>query len=302
MRLPAEVRDGLDQALEQMDAGRIRAVEPVGGGCIADTARLITAGEASFFVKWSAADDGPVGMFDAEARSLTAIADTGVIRAPAVLNVRDGSDRADQPRWLLLEWLEPGHTAAHTWPYLAGALCDLHRTRGERWGWPAHNFIGRLPQRNDERSDWSGFWTEQRLEPQLRLACDNGLLDREARKRFERLYAALPEILAPAEADGPSLLHGDLWSGNLHVQRGGDPALIDPASYHGHREVDLAMTHLFGGFDSFFHAAYHERWPLAPGHERRRMVYQLYYLLVHVNLFGAGYRSRTLAALSSAGF
>lgn len=205
--------------------------------------------------------------------------------------------------WLLLEWLEPGPANPATWERLGVALARLHRTTDTLFGWPRHNFIGTLPQKNTPAPSWAAFWQTCRLQPQLDLALAGGVFGATEVARFEALFSALDDILAPARDDGPSLLHGDLWSGNLHVLRSGDPALIDPSSYFGHREVDLAMTQLFGGFDARFLHAYREAWPLADGFDRLRCpVYQLYYLLVHVNLFGGSYRGATLGALRAAGF
>ena len=167
------------------------------------------------------------------------------------------------------------------------------------WGWARANFIGSLPQDNRPAATWAGFWAERRFRPQLEMARAAG---REAgpSTEWEMLFDRLPELLAPAEDDRPSLLHGDLWGGNVH-SAAGEPALIDPAVYRGHREADLAMAELFGGFDARFHAAYAEAWPLLPGYrEARRAIYQLYYLLVHVNLFGGGYGARTAATLRRA--
>lgn len=187
------------------------------------------------------------------------------------------------------------------WERLGTGLASLHRVRAERHGWPSDNVIGSLPQANGWMDEWPAFWRERGLGPQLRLAYDSGWFEPSARRRFDALLDRLDEFLAPAAEDGPSLLHGDLWSGNVHPTADGEAALIDPASYHGHREVDLAMAELFGGFDTTFHDAYREAWPLADGYdEARRAIYQLYYLLVHVNLFGGGYVARTLGALGAA--
>jgi len=132
--------------------------------------------------------------------------------------------------------------------------------------------------------------------PQLERAYAGGYFAGPERRRFDRLLERLEEWLAPVAEEGPSLLHGDLWSGNVHVLASGEAALVDPSCYRGHREVDLAMTELFGGFGGGFRAAYEEAWPLLPGYaESRRAVYQLYYLLVHVNLFGDAYVNRTLS-------
>ncbi len=204
---------------------------------------------------------------------------------------------------LVLEWLEPGRPTKGAWQSLGAGLARLHHVRADAFGWDHDNFIGSLPQRNGRADDWAAFWRERRLEPQLRMARDAGKLDAAAGSRFDALFGALDELLAPGQEEGPSLLHGDLWSGNVHMLGAGAAAVIDPSCHDGHREVDLAMTELFGGFDPAFYQAYEEHWPVAPGYrETRRAVYQLYYLLVHVNLFGGGYAGSTLAALERAGF
>ena len=213
-----------------------------------------------------------------------------------------GDAAATAPHWLLLEWLEPGEPKETTWERLGAGLAELHRVRAPDFGWPTDNFIGSLPQSNAAATSWSEFWIERRLRPQLELALASGVFGRAEIARFDALFTALPDVLAPARDDGPSLLHGDLWSGNLHVLRSADPALIDPSSCFGHREVDIAMTQLFGGFDDRFLHAYRDAWPLAPDFPRRCSVYQLYYLLVHVNLFGLSYRGATLEAIRAAGF
>ncbi len=182
---------------------------------------------------------------------------------------------------------------------LGRGLAALHRAgRADGWGWMEDNFIGPLPQANAPAASWAEFWRTRRLEPQLELARRGGRMPGKAAE-WDRLMDRLPELLAPAEADGPSLLHGDLWGGNVLAAPGG-PAIIDPAVYRGHREADLAMTELFGGFGDGFRAAYREAWPLQPGYPARRAVYQLWYLLIHVNLFGGGYGARTAAVLREA--
>jgi len=202
--------------------------------------------------------------------------------------------------WLALEWLEPGRGGRDTWERLGQELAALHRVQGPAFGWDRDNFIGSLPQANQARSDWAAFWWEQRLQPQLALATGAGMLTGAEARRFAVLPEVLPQLLEAGQAEGPSLLHGDLWSGNVHVTAT-EACLVDPASYYGHREVDLAMAALFGGFPPAFYQAYAEAWPLTgPGAERRRACYQLYYLLVHVNLFGRGYLAGASAALERA--
>lgn len=299
MRLPEAVRSGVESALEEAlgRSGHVEDVSPVGGGCISPTARLSTEAGDLFFLKWGA-PELPDALLPAEARGLRQLAEAGGPRVPAVIAL----GAPPGPAWLLLEWLEPGSASPDSWSRLGSELAELHRWRGSRFGAAEANFIGSLPQDNESSDDWPAFWRDRRLEPQLRLALAAGLLAEEDRRRFDGLYDQLPDLLAPSLDDGPSLLHGDLWSGNVHMLAGGTPAVVDPSAYHGHREVDLAMTELFGGFGGGFQAAYRESWPLAPGYTpRRRAVYQLYYLLVHVNLFGSGYVSGTRRALGEAG-
>jgi protein-ribulosamine 3-kinase len=302
--VPADVLRSVEAALRQAgaDAG-ISDASPVGGGCISPTARLRTRHGATYFLKWGGGDDLDA-LLAAEARGLGALAAAGEVRVPGVVArgdaVETGSGGA--PAWLLLEWLEPGGARQGSWERLGRELASLHRHRADRFGAEADNFIGSLRQSNDPAEDWPAFWRDRRLEPQLRMAVDAGLLGDRDREAFDRLFGRLDSLLAPALDDGPSLLHGDLWSGNVHMMADGTPAIIDPSVYHGHREVDLAMADLFGGFEATFRHAYEEAWPLAPGYASvRRPVYQLYYLLVHVNLFGTGYVGRTRGALESVG-
>lgn len=299
MTLPAGVRSAVEAALEERlgRSARVRSARPVGGGCISPTARLEMEDGDRFFLKWGDGDL-PDELLAAEARGLDALAAADAVRVPAVLGV----GAPPGPAWLLLEWLEPGAGSTESWQRLGRELAQLHQTAASRFGADAPNYIGPLRQDNTPTDDWAAFWRDRRLDPQLRRAESSGLLNEGDRHRFDALYDRLPEILAPAAEDGPSLLHGDLWSGNVHMIADGTPAIIDPSVYHGHREVDLAMAELFGGFGGGFRSAYEEAWPLTPGYAPfRRAVYQLYYLLVHVNLFGAGYVGRSRQALSAAG-
>jgi fructosamine-3-kinase len=286
--LPAAVRASVERQV-----GAIRSVAPVGGGCISDTYR-VESGARPIFLKHHAA--APAGMFAAEADGLRALraAAGDALRVPAVVAIDDAGDAA---AWIALEWLEPGPRGPGFGERLGRGLAALHRAKtAGGWGWPRPNFIGSLPQENAPSPSWGEFWRDRRIIPQLRQAADAGR-DTGPRRLWERLLDRLPELLVEAEEDGLSLLHGDLWSGNV-LSASGDPAIIDPAVYRGHREVDLAMAELFGGFDARFHAAYAEAWPLCPGYrELRRGIYQLYYLLVHVTLFGGGYTAQALATL-----
>ncbi|MFW5951237.1 MAG: fructosamine kinase family protein [Gemmatimonadota bacterium] len=298
MTLPGEVRRSVEAALAAA-SGRgatIDRLRPVGGGCISPTARIeLDTGDA-FFLKWGQAGL-PTGLLAAEARGLRQLRQADAVRVPEVIGSGD-----DGPGWLLLEWLEPGAATRDAWARLGRELAELHGHRAPAFGADEPNYIGALPQANGRLEDWASFWRDRRLEPQLAQAESAGLADPGERRRFDALYERLPELLGPAGEDGPSLLHGDLWDGNVHMMADGTPALIDPSVYHGHREVDLAMAELFGGFGAGFREAYEERWPLLPGYAPvRRAVYQLYYLLVHVNLFGRSYLSGTRRALDAAG-
>jgi fructosamine-3-kinase len=298
--LPAALR----RRLAQPFGSEVVGATAVGGGCISDTARLVGVDGRLAFLKWDSGGGAPVGLFAAEARGLEALAATGAVRVPAVLAVADaepgGGERGE--RWLLLEWLEPGRPTEHTWQRLGTDLARLHRHPAASFGAASDNFIGPLPQGNGWSTDWPSFWRGRRLAPQLRRARDAGYFAGAESRRFDRLLDRLPEHLSGAAAEGPSLLHGDLWNGNVQVLQDGTPALIDPSAYYGHREVDLAMTELFGGFGPAFHRAYRAEYPLVAGYESvRRPIYQLYYLLVHVNLFGGGYVPGTLAALRAVG-
>jgi fructosamine-3-kinase len=291
MTLPDVLRGAVEARL-----GPVRAVTPVSGGCINHGVRVETA-DGPLFLKYN--DDAPPGLFAAEAGGLDALRDAadGALRVPRVL-AHAGAE-AGAPAWLAMEWLAPGRRGGDFGARLGRGLAAVHAAPAAEWGWDAGNFIGSLAQENRPTSGgWAAFWRARRLEPQLALARRDGRLPgREA--DWARLFERLPELLAPAEEDGPSLLHGDLWGGNVVAAADG-PALIDPAVYRGHREADLAMTELFGGFGADFHAAYREARPVQVGYETRRAVYQLYYLLVHVNLFGGGYVQQTAETLRRA--
>jgi fructosamine-3-kinase len=189
---------------------------------------------------------------------------------------------------LILEYIDPGNPAKNYWETLGQALAVLHSHTQPKFGLQFNNYIGSLPQSNTLTASGISFFFEQRLLPQAGMALYKGLLAKQAYDALFRLYDRLPQIF-PHER--PALLHGDLWSGNVMVTETGQPALIDPAVYYGFRESDLAFTKLFGGFDQRFYSAYNEAFPLEDGFDDRVAIYNLYPLLVHVNLFGSGYVS-----------
>ena len=275
--LPPSVRAAIERELNTT----IVKSQGVGGGCISPNARIETKDGTRGFVKWASPGQSIPGFFEAEAFSLSRIAQSRTIRVPRVLHAT--------PDWLLLEWIDPGTATKETWRLLGERLAAMHQVRAAQFGWDHDNFIGTLPQANGRLARWAEFWVTRRLVPMFEMAAAAGHFNAEDTKQFEQLCARAEDVLSAGDADGASLLHGDLWNGNLHITRSGEPALIDPSSYFGHREVDLAMAELFGGFDQDFFAAYDEAWALLADYNIRRNYYQLYYLLVHVNIFGGGY-------------
>ena len=276
--------------LERTLGSAVAKTSSLGGGSINDSFRVTLADGRVVFVKTHG--NPPPNMFDAEARGLQWLEEAGAIRVPRVIAV---SDR--RPAYLALEMLTPEDRRRSFDEELGRSLAALHAFGAPSFGLDHDNFIGRLPQSNATAPDWPTFYWTSRLEPQLRLAFDRGLVDRSMRARFDSLKSALPRLVGPDEP--PARLHGDLWGGNLHVDESGGPCLIDPAVYGGHREVDLAMMRLFGGFGRRVFAAYDEAFPLASGASERIDLYQLYPLLVHVNLFGGSYLGSVDRALSS---
>ncbi len=260
--------------------GAIYGHESVGGGCIAHATRLETE-QGLFFLKWGTST---VSLpFEAEAAGLEALRRAGSsLVIPSVI-------ACEQARhgYLLLEWVEPGAVQAHTWEAFGRGLAALHRRVEQLYGFPIDNFIGQAPQENAWLDSWPAFFRTRRLEPQVIKARQASRWKAEWDSLLESLYGRLDSVL-PAQPPA-SLLHGDLWSGNFIVTETGNVALIDPAAYFGHREADLAMTELFGGFEDAFYDAYRESWPLKAGYTERRDIYNLYHLINHLNHFGWGY-------------
>lgn len=291
--------DGPDAALTGRVGARlgtdvVGSVE-VAGGDINRAFRLGLADGRRVFVKTNAA--APAGMFTAEARGLAWLAEVGAVRVPEVLAVGDpvGDDNGGPP-FLVLEWIEAGPPAADHDERLGLALAALHAAGCPRFGLTdddghaADNWIGTIPQPNAPTTTWPEFYGRRRLEPLVRSGVDRGLLPPSASGDLDGLLDRLVERCGPPEL--PRRLHGDLWGGNAMVDADGAPVLVDPAVYGGHREVDLAMMRLFGGFGRRVFEAYAEALPLAAGHEQRVALYQLYPLLVHAHLFGGAYVGR----------
>ena len=300
----SEVWAAIAQHLNQVTGyalGQLRS-RSVSGGCINQTYRLESADYAqharssaatSYFVKLNRAAD--VAMFQAESLGLAQLAATATIRVPRPVCWGTVGDRS----YLVLEWLDLGSDRSPgSWERLGHDLAALHRWQpelgagfngrdlgpGQAFGWETNNTIGSTPQINTWTKDWPTFWAEYRLGYQLRLARRQG----ETFPLTDRVLAAIPALFDDYQP-GPSLLHGDLWSGNAAIAIDGTPVIFDPATYWGDRETDLAMTELFGGFPTAFYRGYNDAWPVAAGYDRRKILYNLYHVLNHFNLFGGSY-------------
>lgn len=228
------------------------------------------------------------GMFSAEARGLVWLAEARALRVPEVVLASEAD--AQGPACLVLEWIDSGTRSRDYAQQLGSGLAQLHRAGAPSFGLDYDNYLASLTQSNRPSATWGSFYAEQRIAALARRAADSGELPRAVMQKIDKLLPRIPALVGPDEP--PARLHGDLWSGNALCDATGAPVLIDPAAYGGHREIDLAMMRLFGGFSEAVFAAYVEAFPLAPGHEERVALYQLYPLLAHVNLFGAGYLSQ----------
>lgn len=284
----------LEEALGRLLGAGVASARPLGGGDINDAYEVGLGDGRHLFVKTNAR--APQGMFSAEARGLRWLAEARALRIPEVVGISDGEAGASPP-FLALELVRPGRPGRDFDERLGRGLAALHRRGAPSFGLDHDNFVGRLPQANAPVAGdgWPEFYRARRLEPQLRRATEAGRASAGMRRGFERLFAALPDLCGPDEP--PARLHGDLWGGNLLTDEAGGPCLIDPAVYGGHREIDLAMMRLFGGFGGRVFDAYDEAFPLADGHDERVLLYQLYPLMVHVNLFGGGYAASVESAL-----
>jgi fructosamine-3-kinase len=277
----------------------------VSGGCI-NQGYAVSGDTETYFVKLNRASQ--IEMFEAEALGLKQMLDTNTIRVPKPMGVGTAGDSA----YIVMEWLEfAGSGNTQAWEEMGRKLAQMHRAQPPQpsevlkagssnlplrgtlreqpstfFGWDLNNTIGSTPQINTWTSDWAEFFAEHRLGYQFKLARRRG----GQFPQEERLLARVPKLLD--HQPQPSLVHGDLWGGNAAITKLGEPVILDPATYVGDREVDIAMTELFGGFPAAFYRGYNEEWPLDEGYGQRKQLYNLYHILNHFNLFGGGYDSQ----------
>ena len=279
--LPGHLQPTLEHVLGKslgVDTQIIKS-KSVGGGCIHHATQLLTE-RGSWFLKYNQLAE--LANFQAEARGLEVLGQSGTLRVPKVIAVNQTETHA----FILMEYLIPEGRPKGFWTDFGCSLAKMHQHTAEKYGLDHDNFIGRLPQSNQQHTSWIDFFIQQRLEPQLQLAEEKQLALSDLRPAFEALYPRLVNLIPEEPA---SLLHGDLWSGNFLCGPNGQPCLFDPAVYYGHREAEIAFTQLFGGFNSEFYTAYQQTWPLQKGWENRVPLFNLYPLMVHLNLFGRGY-------------
>jgi len=259
-----------------------------GGGCI-NGAFTVSNNQQRYFVKLNSAR--LIDMFEAEAAGLNQIAASNSIHVPAVICAGISGDQS----YLVLQHLSFGHADSRSHQQLGLDLAQMHSHCKQQFGWQRDNTIGLTPQHNKQGSDWVEFWRTERLAFQLQLAASNGYCG-HLQRLGEQLLADL-DLFFTGYSPTAALLHGDLWSGNYAFGADGCPIIFDPAVYYGDRETDIAMTELFGGFNSYFYQAYQETFSLDDGYPVRKTLYNLYHVLNHLNLFGGGYLSQAESML-----
>ena len=258
------------------------------GGCI-NQAYKLSDGVNHYFLKLNDLQYGD--MFEVEALSLQEMASSNTVQVPQPIC----SGQTNSQAYLVMEFLELSSRANSVVSarQLGQQLATLHQNQLPQFGWHRDNTIGSTPQANKQHSQWVDFWREQRLLPQLRLAEHNGY-GKALSTVSDRLVSDF-DTLFTNHHPVASMLHGDLWGGNTATLTDGSPVIFDPAFYYGDRETDIAMTYLFGGFNSDFYAAYNETWPLDDGFTVRKTFYNLYHILNHLNLFGSGYLGQAIS-------
>ncbi|MEQ9404258.1 MAG: fructosamine kinase family protein [Cyclobacteriaceae bacterium] len=259
----------------------IDSIQSVSGGCINITNRVVTS-KGSFFVKINTPEQKD--LFKKEVKGLEMLKSKSPVNTPEIVGSGEFSGRT----YLILEWINKEPPGPNFWNDFGQRLALQHKVSHEFFGLDHDNHIGRLSQSNKFYPNWYDLFINERILPQLDLGEQNGFIDIRLRKQFDLLFAKLDQLIPTTL---PSLLHGDLWSGNFLCGPETTPYIFDPAIYFGHRETELAFTSLFGGFDQIFYTSYIQEFPPEPGYDERFDIHNLYPLLVHVNLFGSSYLS-----------
>jgi len=280
--IQSSIREFLIQLLSEKLKSSVSSLKifPVAGGSINDTYK-IGADNNNFFLKLNTAEKYPA-LFEKEKKGLEFINSKKIILAAAVVDI----GIIDDQQFLLLDWIEGGLKTELFWKKFGEQLAKLHYATNDHFGFIENNYMGALPQLNSLKTNWIDFFIDCRLKPQIKMANEKRLLPSNDISKFEILFTRLGSIF---NEENPSLLHGDLWSGNFMCNENAELVLIDPAVYFGHRSMDLAMTTLFGGFDKQFYESYNYHFPFPSNYREQWEICNLYALLIHLNLFGSGY-------------
>jgi len=286
MKMKAEVKDAISDLL----GAKIKNCAPVSGGDISK-AYLLHTDSDKIFCKLNSSPTAKA-MFVAEVEGLKAIAQTKTIKTPIVYAVNE----LEKGACLLMEYVPSKRAESKDLEVFGAQMAAMHQIGSDYFGWENPNFIGNLPQSNQKHDNWVSFYIKERLIPQFHAVINQKLLAKDDVPGIDQLQTVISSYCPDIK---PSLLHGDLWGGNYIIREDGVPYLIDPAVYFGHSEIDLSMSRLFGGFGSPFYTTYYEINPSPPGEAGRIAIYQLYYLLVHLNLFGKSYHQSVMAILNT---
>jgi len=280
----------IKKRIEEKLGSKIKSFSSLSGGCISDAFKISTENGTSFFLKYNPSASN--NMFLKEANGLRELDKSNSIKIPEVLSVDED--------YILLEFIASGNRKKNFFEDFGKSFAEMHKFKSVSFGFYENNYIGSNPQINipdeKEKSDWTAFYLNKRILFQLQLAEKLGNSTDELRKGISKLENKIEDIIGH-NSEKPSLLHGDLWGGNYMIDQNGNAVLIDPAVYYGHREADLGMTKLFGGFNSEFYKAYNESFPLEDGFDYRENIYKLYHVLNHLNLFGGGYYSQAISLI-----
>jgi fructosamine-3-kinase len=284
--------NSLLKKLKELIGSSVIDAVPLSGGCISNAYRITLADKGTYLLKLN--NQNKEDMFIKEGHGLQELKKVNAIRVPEVFNCDAG--------FILLEYIKSAPKQKNFFEEFGRKFALLHKYTSNEFGFYENNYIGSTPQinlpDNTSRLNWVSFYFNNRLLFQFRLLEKNGYADSSLRDAFSKIEQKIDSILSGIDYS-PSLLHGDLWSGNYMPDESGNACLIDPAVYYGHREADLAMTKLFGGFPATFYTSYNESFPLLDEWEYRENIYMLYHVMNHLNLFGGGYYSHTLSLMKS---